>query len=80
MLSGSSNDLDKQLFNAVKVDDANNVERLITLGANVNATTNDGVTPLHVAAINDNTQVVNALLLIFVRALNQIRNVYIILS
>jgi ankyrin repeat protein len=50
------------LLEAAKNDDVDEVGRLITIEASVNAVDKDGSTPLHLAAANGHTKIVSALI------------------
>lgn len=55
-------DLDFELLLSSFYNDMADVERLLALGANVNATTDDGITPLMYASENGNTAMVELLI------------------
>ncbi len=61
-MSNSNRDINAKLFQAVKKGDINEVRRLISEEANVNAEDDDEKTPLHFAAENGHEEVVKALL------------------
>ncbi|MGL9779895.1 MAG: ankyrin repeat domain-containing protein, partial [Wolbachia sp.] len=62
VMSDSNTDINAELFNAVKNGEIDKVKSLISDGADVNATDQDGWTPLHLAAENGHKEVVEALL------------------
>ena len=55
-------EIDRLLLEAAKVGNVNEVQSLLTAGANVNIKDEYGQTPLHRAAINGHTEAVNALI------------------
>ncbi len=61
-MSNSNRDINAKLFQAVKKGDINEVRRLISEEANVNAEDDDEKTPLHFAAENGHEEEVKALL------------------
>jgi len=54
--------LQDSLFEAVRNDDLNSVKKAISEGANVNARDSEEMTPLHLATIFENKEIVNELL------------------
>jgi len=54
--------LDKQLLQAAETGATETIKQLIGVGANVQATTYGGTTPLHIAARNGHTETVTALI------------------
>jgi len=61
-MSDSNTDINAELFNAVKNGEIDKVKSLISDGADVNATDQDGKTPLHWAALSGKEKVVEFLL------------------